>query len=62
MQLLLTGMYRNYKGHFFGMDGKMVFSAVLVKIFKIFHVFPITDGESGQSCGVLDLERSGWPR
>jgi hypothetical protein len=34
----------------------------VVKAFKSFQMFPVPDGESGQSCGVLELEGSGWPR
>ena len=34
----------------------------MVKAFKSFQMFPVPDGESGQSCGVLELEGSGWPR
>ena len=39
------------------MAGKKEFSAVVVKCFKeFFQVFPVPDGESGQSCGGLELE------
>ena len=31
-------------------------SAVVVKAFKSFQIFPVPDGESGQSCGELELE------
>jgi len=39
------------------MAGKKEFSAVVVKALKsYFQIFPVPDGESGQSCGVLELE------
>jgi len=39
------------------MAGKKEFSAVVVKSFKCFcQIFPVPDSESGQSCGVLELE------
>jgi hypothetical protein len=39
------------------MAGKKEFSAVVVKAFKSFsQLFPVPDSESGQSCGVLELE------
>ena len=39
------------------MAGKKGFSAVVVKSFKCFcQIFPVPDSESGQSCGVLELE------
>ena len=31
-------------------------SAVVVKAFKSFQMFPVPDGASGQSCGVMELE------
>jgi len=46
------------------MAGKKEFSAGVVKAFKSFQIFPVPDGESGQSCGVLELERhqyGAWP-
>ena len=47
------------------MGGKKEFSAVVVKAFKrFFQIFPVPDGESGQSCGVLELEGhqyGAWP-
>ena len=50
--------YRNYKAISCAwMAGKKEFSAVVVKVFKsFFQLFPVPDGESGQSCGVLELE------
>jgi hypothetical protein len=37
------------------MAGKREFSAVVVKAFKsFFQMFSVPDGESGQSCGVLE--------
>ena len=44
------------------MAGKEEVSAVVAKAFKSFQMFSVPDGESGQSCGVLELEGSGWPR
>jgi len=41
------------------MPGKKEFSAVVVKAFKSFQMFPEPDGESGQSCGVMELEWRG---
>jgi len=39
------------------MAGKKEFSAVPVKAFKsFFQMFSASDGESGQRCGVLELE------
>ena len=39
------------------MAGKKEFSAVVVKAFKsFFQPCSVPDGESGQSCGVLELE------
>ena len=39
------------------MAGKKEFSAGVVKALKsIFRIFPVPDGESGQSCGVVELE------
>ena len=38
------------------MAGKKEFSAVVVKAFKSSQIFPVPDGESGQSCGELELE------
>ena len=39
------------------MAGKKEFSAVGVNAFKsFFQMFPVPDGESGQSCGILELE------
>ena len=47
------------------MVGKKGFSAVVVKAFKsFFQIFPVPDGESGQSCEVLELEwhqYGAWP-
>ena len=47
------------------MAGKKEFSAVVVKAFKSFsQMFSVPDGESGQSCGVLELEGhqyGAWP-
>jgi len=40
------------------MASKQEVSAVVVKAFKSFQIFPVPDGKSGQSCGVLELE---WP-
>ena len=33
------------------MAGKKELSARVVKAFKSFQIFPVPDGESGQSCG-----------
>ena len=45
--------------------GKEEFWAVVVKVFKnCFQIFPVPDGESEQSCGVLELEGhqyGAWP-
>ena len=39
------------------MAGKKEFSAAAVKAFKsFFQIFPVPDGESEQSCAVLELE------
>jgi len=38
------------------MAGKKEFSAVVVKAFKSFQIFPVPDGESGQNRGVVELE------
>ena len=38
------------------MAGKEEVSAVVAKAFKSFQMFSVPDGESGQSCGVLELE------
>jgi len=38
------------------MAGKKEISAVGVKAFKSFQIFPVPDDESGQNCGVLELE------
>ena len=38
------------------MVGKKEFSAGVVKAFKSFQIFPMPDGESEESCGVLELE------
>ena len=38
------------------MAGKKEVSAVVVKAFKSFQIFPVPDCESGQSCGVLEEE------
>ena len=39
------------------MAGKKEYSAVVVKAFKSFsQMFSVPDGESGQSCGELELE------
>ena len=39
------------------MAGKKESSAIVVKAFKsFFQIFPVPDGESGQSCGELELE------
>ena len=47
------------------MAGKKEFSAVVVKAFKsFFQIFPVPDGESGQSCGILELDGhqyGAWP-
>ena len=37
-------------------------SAIVVKAFKSFQIFPVPDGESGGSCRVRQLEGSGRPR
>ena len=36
--------------------GSIVASAVGVKAFKSFQIFPVPEGESGPSCGVMELE------
>jgi len=39
------------------MAAKKEVSAVVVKLSRVFsQMFPVPDGESGQSCGVLELE------
>ena len=39
------------------MAGKKEFSAAVVKAFRSFsQIFSVADGESGQSCGILELE------
>ena len=46
------------------MAGKKEFSAVVVKAFKSIQILPLPDRESGQSCGVLELEGhqyGAWP-
>ena len=50
--------YRNYKAISCAWRaGKKEFSAVVVKVFKsFFQLFPVPDGESEQSCAVLELE------
>ena len=45
------------------MGGKKEFSAVVVKAFKsFFQIFSVPDGESGQSCAVLELEEHQYGR
>ena len=47
------------------MAGKKEFSAVVVKNSRnVFQMFAVPDGESGQSCGELELEGhqyGAWP-
>jgi len=38
------------------MAGKREVSAIVVKLSRVFHLFSVPDGESGQSCGILELE------
>jgi hypothetical protein len=38
------------------MSGKKEFSAVVVKASRVFSRLPVPGGESGQSCGPLELE------
>jgi hypothetical protein len=34
----------------------MEVSAIVVKLSRVSQLFPVPDGESGQSCGIRELE------